>query len=329
VELIAVGKILWLRRRLIAAAFVVAMLVGVAMCYSVSFGLPPKLHGKQHEVGQGAAQVLIDTPSSQLADLGSPNDPATQDPNLYSQASLLADVVATQPIQDAIAAKAGIPADALVVKPPTDSVAVPIRATPLALAGKKAEKPGQWTLAVTIDPSLPIIAFSTVAPTPDGARRLASAAIAALAQHLDALAAAQRIPNQRRLVVNTIDPPGAAPLAVGPRKMYAVAVAMVLFFALSFGIVVLTARRQRRALGLQESDSDDLTPVPESEDLTAAPESEDLTASLLVTASEAAAATDAGGRQATARHARTAGFAKSSPKRWAKGNHKTPARASD
>lgn len=314
-ELTAVGRILWERRRLVASGFVVAMLVGVLMVYGVSPGLPPTLHSKQHYEGQGAAQVLIDTPGSQIAGLGSPTDPATSDPNLYTQASLLADVMATGPVQTAIADNLGIPVGALVVKPPTASVAVPIRATPLALAGKKLEKPGTWTLAVTMDPALPIIAFSTLAPTPQGAQKLAAAAIAALSQRLDAVAAAQRIPPQRRLVVNTIDPPGAAPLAVGPRKIYGFAVAIVLFFAIAFGIVVVTGWRRRKAAEQLTTDSEDRAAPALSVGTTTTP--------------AAAPAQAAMALQRTSHHSRSGGFVKETAKRRAKGTQRASARASE
>jgi hypothetical protein len=308
----AVGRVLWARRWLLAAGFAVAVLAGVMMVYSVKPGLPPKLQSKQHYVGQGAAQVLIDTPSSQLAGLGSPNDPATTDPNLYSQATLLADVMATGPEQTAIADRLGIPAAALVVKPPSDSVAVPIRATPLALAGKKLETAGKWTLAVTIDPALPIIAFSTLAPTPQGAEKLAAAAVAVLGQRLDAVAAAQRIPAGRRLVVNVIDPPGAAPLAVGPRKLYGMGVAIVLFLAICFTVVVVSGRRRRRA-----------------QERLAGDEPHDLAASSLSMGSPATATTSMRAVHRSWRHSRSGSATKSETPRRAKGARQTTGRASE
>lgn len=241
-ELIAVLRVLWGRRWLVGAALIVAITIGVLMTYKVSFGVPPKLERKQHFIGQASAQVLIDTPSSQVADLA-----PTIDPNaLYTRASLLADLMGTAPAQQAIAGQLGIPVWDLSVTPPPTSIAVPVKATPLAVAGTRVGGPNsRWQLSVNVDPNLSIVAFSAIAPSPGQAAQLTNVAISVLRQRVQLAVTGQKIPALQQVVVNVIDPPRAGVLAVGPRKLYGLAAAMVVFLLACFAIVVVSGIRRR------------------------------------------------------------------------------------
>ena len=241
-ELRIAARLLWSRRGKVVAGFIAALLIGVLMVYHVSLGFPPKLVSQAHYVGQASAQVLIDTPKSQIADL-KPIDPNL----LYSRASILADLVATAPVQQEIAEQARIPAVQLEVTPPPSSVIAPIRATPLAVDGTKAASAdNSWQLTVTIDPNLPIIAFSTVAPSAADAQQLATATLTVLRRHMGAIAASQHVPDDQRPVMNPIGPPLSASVPVGPRKLYGLAAFVVLFFVICFTIVVTAGKAERR-----------------------------------------------------------------------------------
>jgi hypothetical protein len=246
-ELIAVGQVLWARRRLVGVGLLLSILIGASIAYNVSLGLPPKLHSRQHLIGQAVTQVLIDTPTSQVVHLGSQND-AT----LYEQATLLADLMASAPVQEALARDLRIPVAALKVTPPPSSIVQPIRASPLALAGENVSAvTATWKFAIAVDPSLPIISLSAQAPTPRGALRLVSDAIAILRERLDAVAVSQHVPDSERLVVNAIDPPSAGPLLVGPRKLYGFAATVITFLAINFVIVIASGVLKRRVEGEQ------------------------------------------------------------------------------
>jgi hypothetical protein len=262
-EMIDVGRVLWARRFWLVLGFVIAAMLGVAITYKVSPGLPPKLGTKTIVVGEATTQVLIDTPTSQIADTNSQSAP-----NIYNQANLLADVMATAPVQHAIAAQLHIPLSALTVVPPPSSIVMPIRATPLALASEKSAAANTWKLAIAVDPSLPIVAFDAVAPTPQAAQQLASDAVTVLRNQVAATAEAQHIASAHRLVVNVIDPPTSRALVTGPRKLYVVALTVVAFFAFAFALVMIEGRRRRRAMrGENHRDwhpGDDHSPSPEA-----------------------------------------------------------------
>jgi hypothetical protein len=244
-ELISFGRILLARRLLVAVGLVFAIAAGVFVSYRVSLGVPPTLHSRQYYVGEGSAQVLIDTPKSQIADLNTANPTAAA--LLYTRATLLANLMATAPVQQEIAAQVGIPVNQLSVTPPLGSVVPPIKATPLAVAGKAVEAPtGRWQLSIAVDPTLPIIAFSTEAPTSQHAEQLATAAVTVLSRHVNAIINGQHIPSYQQAVLNPIGPPQAVAVARGPRKVYGLAAAVILFFLISFGIVAASGRARRR-----------------------------------------------------------------------------------
>lgn len=110
-------RLLWARRWLTALALGAAIIVGVLVSYRVTLSLPPKLHTRAHYVGEASAQVLIDSSHSQVADL----NPGPAIP-LYTRATLLADLLATSPIDQAIAQRLHIPFDQLKVTPPPGSI---------------------------------------------------------------------------------------------------------------------------------------------------------------------------------------------------------------
>lgn len=243
-ELIAVAKDWRSHARVLAAGFVVAVAIGVLISYSVSLGLPPRVHSRQTFVGEASAQVLIDTPNSQIADVASSAQSAT----LYTQASLLADLMGTAPVQDEIASQLGIASTRLAVVPPPASIVVPLKATPLGVAGAKAATASSpWQLTITQDPVLPIIAFAAQGPTPYRAGQLATAAMSALRERLDAIDLEQNVPTHQRTVVNVIGPPLTGWVSHGPRKLYGLAAAVVVFGLFCFALVIVEAKRRRRA----------------------------------------------------------------------------------
>lgn len=244
-EVMAAARLLWARRRLLAVAGVVAIVIGVLAVDQVSPGLPPTLHSRQTSSGQAWAMVLVDTPRSQIADVAPPN---FNPPQLTGQASLLADLLATAPVAEEIAARARIPGDQLLVTPPPSSLGTPLRPSALGLAGEHAAAatPAPFKLTVSLDQNLPIIGLSTVAPDAAAAQRLAASAIAVLRARLGAISTAQQVPAQKQLVVNAIQPPTATTVVHGARKLYGMAAAVVVFFLSCLAIVVGTRARQRR-----------------------------------------------------------------------------------
>jgi hypothetical protein len=240
-------RLLWSRRWLTALVLVAAILVGVLVSYRVSLSLPPRLHSRVHYLGQASAQVLIDTSHSQVADLNP--DPTAPAGYLNGHATLLADLLATSPIDQTIAQRVHIPFNQLKVTPPTGSIVPPVKPSPLATAAQKSDSraAGPYELTITVEPDLPIIALTTVAPTPQQAQLLATASINVLTEHVNALATKQSVPTAERALVDQIGPPRAGPVARGPRKLLGLAAVVIVFLLGTFAIVAATGADRRRA----------------------------------------------------------------------------------
>jgi hypothetical protein len=247
VELISYVRLLWSRRWLTALVLVAAILVGVLVSYRVTLSLPPRLHTRVHYLGEASAQVLIDTSHSQIADLNP--DPTAPAGYLDGHATLLADLLATSPIDQTIAQRVDIPFNQLKVTPPPGSIVPPVKASPLAIAAEKSDgaAAGPYELTITVEPDLPIIALTTVAPTPQQAQQLATATINVLTERVDALATKQSVPTAERALVDQIGPPRAGPVARGPRKLYGLAAVVIVFLLGTFAIVAATGTDRRRA----------------------------------------------------------------------------------
>jgi hypothetical protein len=246
-ELVECGRILWRRRWFVAAAFAVAVLVGILLSFRVTLGLPPKLHSRAYSVGEATAQVLIDTHRSQISDLN-PSGAA----NLYPRASLVANLMATAPIVDRIATRLQLSPGDLAVTPPPSSILPPIKATALGIQGARAgPATAKWTLAIALDPNLPLVSFRATAPSPSGAYQLVTAVISVLTQLVTSTATAQHVPVANQVVVNTIGTPLAGPVVRGPRKLYGVVASLVIFLGLCFVLVVSGADRRSRATDRQ------------------------------------------------------------------------------
>jgi hypothetical protein len=226
-------------RALVGLMAVLALVAGGLVAFRP--GLPPQ--SRSHTVGVGSARALIDTPHSQVIDLG-----LKQDANagvLPARAVLLANLLTTSPLKDETARRAGVPSDRLiaVADTPTDSGA-PVQKPVATGTSVSASDPTAYVLTAHTDESLPLITVNTRAADAATATRLANAALEVLQAHVDSLSGDESIPAQRRLVVKVL---GAARGGVeqrGPAPVIGIVLAVVIFAVLC-GLLVLFAKVAR------------------------------------------------------------------------------------
>jgi hypothetical protein len=254
-EFVAILRLLWRQRLLVTAAGVLALLIGVSMAYRL--GLTPQ--SRSYQVGVGSVTALVDTPSSQVVDLGGGTGSDVQ--NLSGRASLLASLMTSSPIKDEIAARAGVAADAFITVPLADGGA--------AAAGASGDSSGSISpndrrasiLKASIpqlESTLPIISVRTQAPDAEAAARLANDSIAVLQEHLKSVAGTDKVPTSRRVVVRQLGPARSVTVTRGPGKTMAIAVTIVVFLlacALIVGVSAL-ARGWRSLAELERSSGD-------------------------------------------------------------------------
>lgn len=210
------------RKALVALVLAVAILTGLAVSFRP--GLPPE--SRQYEVWLASGDILVDTSESQVVDAKAP-DFLT----LASRASLLGNLIATDPLRAAIATAAGVPANRLVVVPPANGTAAGVPApssTPVASGAARAARDADANiLTLSTDSTLPILRVAAQAPDAATAGRLAGATIEVLERRLDAVTGRESVPAARKLVVRQLGARGPVPETRGPSPLLGLGVAIV------------------------------------------------------------------------------------------------------
>jgi hypothetical protein len=240
-------RLLWRARLLVAVGVVLALLAGAMLAYRVSIGVPPKFESRGHSLGIASAQVLVDSKSSQAVDLG--QDPVLIDiPGLIARARLLANLIATSPLRDQIARRAGIDPRTFLATAPSigfDSPR-PARAT------STTSQPN--VMNVTFNEALPIVNVNAEAADEATAARISSAAAVELGRYLDSLVAQDKVPGAHQLVVKPLGAAVHATVRRGPRRLFAaIGFAFVLGLWCAAIVAVSRFRRGLREVGAERS----------------------------------------------------------------------------
>ena len=257
-DTVTILRELWRRRLLVAGVGIVAVLVGTALLYTVSY--PIKLESRRYEVGIATASILVDTPSSQVVDVA----PKGSD-TLGMRANLLASVMVDGVVKAAIAGNAGLD--------PKDLVGISTSAQDQPATRPRDHRVPVLTTKVVTDndgAELPIINVETQASDAEVATKLASAAVVGLQDYLNSTAAAQKIPDAKRLNVSELGQPQAHIVTRGPTNIIGLAVVILVFALGCAGILagVGLSRGWRAAAALEREQRGD----PSPDGVTALPE---------------------------------------------------------
>lgn len=216
---------LWRGRLFVALFAVIAIVAGGLISYKPS--LPPE--SRKYEVGVANVRILLDTPASQVVAI---TEEAGGD--LGGHASLLAQLMTEGEAKTAIAKRAGIKPDDLVTVAP-------------AAGGEKAAKPPGTkqdadiltikTLTNDAGAQLPFIDVEAEAVDPQRASALANAAVTGLGDFLSSKAAAQQVPDRRRLEARALSTAQGGLVTHGPGLLLAI-VASVFTFGLLCGLLL-------------------------------------------------------------------------------------------
>jgi hypothetical protein len=232
-DVVKVLRALWTKRLLVAV---------IAGC-SIAAGVALVVLSPQKQVGTAHAMALVDTPNSQVVDLGGEKAVASAT-TLSSRATLLTGLMTSSPLKDEIASRAGISAASLLaVSAATQGTDAPAgqapSSTPASTPSAGAAHPNVLTATVPdlATGQVPLITIDTQSPTATGAAKLADSSIAVLSDYLKTLAAQDRVPGARRVIVRELGPAVASTTAQGPSKVLAVGLS-ILLFALGCGLIL-------------------------------------------------------------------------------------------
>jgi hypothetical protein len=238
----------------------------------VTPGLPPQVESRQYDVGVSSVAVLIDSQSSQVVDLGG-GEVRTDVVALAARAKLLSNLLATRPLRDDIARLAGVQPDRLITKvsSTTEEVKQPVSEEALGIV-VGPDAPDANLLQLQTSETVPIITVAAQAPEEGTASRIAAATVTTLRKYLDSVAATNRVPDVRQLVMRPLGEPTSATARRGPATSRAMAIAVLLMLAWCGGILLVpalsTAWRQAEVADQfdpDQFDPDGLPPDPELE----------------------------------------------------------------
>ena len=210
----------------------VALLAGLLVTYHMSF--PPK--SRSYDVGVATAQVLVDTPRSQVVGASSAVTPAggLLLGELGTQANLLADLMVEGRIKADIAQRAGLNPNRLIGS--SDAVTVPSAPGSGSSSGPASVSvpsgPNVYAITTQIltdtagDTTFPIIEIDVQAPDRAKAVRLATASVAGLQAYVSSEAANERIPSADRLSITSLGVTQATTQTSGPSPLIGLVVAL-------------------------------------------------------------------------------------------------------
>jgi len=244
--IVTILRELWRQRLIVSLMALLSVVVGMAVAYKVSF--PPKLESRQYQIGLATARILLDTPSSQIVEI-SPKGSES----LGERANLLTNLMIDGELKNAIAKRAGLRPDALLVVA-SDAIE-PATASPKALRSRKARILTTKVLTNDAGVQLPIIDLEAQAPDVGGAATLANATVAGLRDYLDSKAAVEKVPDARRLRVGGLGAARTREVSRGPSHVIAIAVVIVLFGMLCSALIAFNAlaRNWRAAAAAEDT----------------------------------------------------------------------------
>ena len=209
---------LWRRRALVSLVALVAIVVTIVVMFRIS--LPANLESRQYQVGIASSRVLVDTPSSQVvAVTADGSDTLGVRANLM--ASLMVDGELEEPDRQARRHHSEPPLRDGQERQQTDVTDRP--------QGREAHVLTTNVLQDSNGKDLPIIQIEAQAPDAKQAARLADGAVDSLRDYLATKAAAEQVPDARRLKVEGFGPAQSSVEKRGPGLIMAIAAGLFVF----------------------------------------------------------------------------------------------------
>lgn len=188
-----------------ASIMVVVIAIGTAAVVRLSSGNVP--------TGAATVQILVDSPSSELANL-------TQNPTpLISRAAVFAQVMSSQAVIQEIAGAAGVPGGQITAQGPYTgatenlNVITPAEARSNQLVAEKAI----YRITLQAQPNEPVITTTVQAPTPAAAARIANAVYAGVQHYVTAIQESGHTPEADRVTLRQLGSAQTATVNGGSR----------------------------------------------------------------------------------------------------------------
>jgi hypothetical protein len=219
---------------LLVVGVLVAAIAATLSVYRLD-GLKLKARGLKHS--SASTQVLIDSPTSSLGDLGGSFE------SLDARAAVFANFMTTPAVLELIGAQVGISGDQIYAEGPLNPNLAKVVQEPTALQ-RNVQITGEtdpYRLSFSSQQGLPTVGIDAQAPTTSEAVALANAAAIGLREYVSSLQRIDKVPRGARVTIRQLGSASGAVDDAGIGKALA-AIVFVLVFVLWCGLMLVAAR---------------------------------------------------------------------------------------
>lgn len=246
---------LWRLRIGVFCGGLLALLVAVWSVASIQL-FPPGVKSRSHEMAAASTRALVDTPKPMVLDL---KVDTTSFDSITHRALLVGNVMATAPVRQFIARRAGVPAQALQIWSPV----TPDWPRQLASSGKRRtsdllKSPDEYRISIQVNPTVPVIDIYTTAPTKAAAEHLANGAVDGMRDYLSYLGTKQGVAPGEQIHLEQLGRATGGLVNQGVSSKVAVLTFLLVFAAAT--VAVLSLSRVRRGWQLEASSEEKLVP---------------------------------------------------------------------
>jgi hypothetical protein len=233
---------LWHLRLGLGIAVALASLAALWSVADVSL-FPPGLKSRHLEISSASTSVLVDTPRSTVLNVGVNTGDFVA---ITNRALLIANVMASVPVREYIARRAGVPSSVIKVSSPV----TPDWPRPLDRPGQRRRtadivtSPDEFRLSLQSNPTVPEIDVYAQAPSRTAAARLANGAIRGTQDYLRALAAREDIPSSEQVRLQQLGIATGGTINAGANVKFAL-LSFLVVFATSAAAALFLARVRR------------------------------------------------------------------------------------
>jgi hypothetical protein len=247
----AVGWVMALGRRLrelwshkigLALTVLAAVAAAIFILFKVSVA-PPALESRSLGLSAATTQVVVDTPRSLLTNLKQSTYSLEGQTN---RALLLGDVMASIPVREHIAERAGIEVGQLAVAGPV----TPEEPRAIADPGDQPKttdilkSPEEYRISVSANPLVPILDIEAEAPSPEAAAKLADSAAGGLRDYVEDISVAGGTPKDHQVDIRQLGRATGSSID-GGIKLEVALLAFVIVFLLGASLTIFIGRLRR------------------------------------------------------------------------------------
>jgi hypothetical protein len=230
---------LWSHKIGLALTIIFAVLAATLVLFKISLS-PPALESRALELSAASTQVVVDTPESLLSNL---RQSTYSLENQTNRALLLGDVMASFPVREHIAERAGINVSQLAVAGPVTPEEPRVIADPgdQPKTTDILKSPEEYRVSVTANPTVPILDIEAEAPTPEAAAKLADSSVGGLRDYIEEVSKAGHTPEDAKVYIRQLGHATGSTVNPGIKIEFA-ALAFFLVFLLGSAITLYVGR---------------------------------------------------------------------------------------